>query len=78
MAFEHAADEQLRSPIIIGSALIIVGLLMWAGERFGRRELDLGHIGLGDSIAVGVAQAFRLFREFRVPAPPWRPDSSAA
>lgn len=56
--FEHAADEQLRSPIIIGSALIIVGLLMWAGERFGRRALDLGHIGLGDSIAVGVAQAF--------------------
>jgi undecaprenyl-diphosphatase len=56
--FEHAAEEQLRSPIIIGLALIIVGLLMWAGERAGRREHDLGHVGLVDSIAVGVAQAF--------------------
>ena len=56
--FEHAADEQLRSPTIIGPALIIVGLLMWAGERAGRREHDLGHVGLVDSIMVGVAQAF--------------------
>jgi undecaprenyl-diphosphatase len=56
--FEHAAEEQLRSPIIIGLALIIVGVLMWAGERTGRREHDLGHVGLVDSIVVGVAQAF--------------------
>ncbi len=56
--FEHAADEQLRSPIIVGSALIIVGLIMGAGERVGRREHDLGHVGLVDSIIVGVAQAF--------------------
>jgi undecaprenyl-diphosphatase len=56
--FEHAAEEQLRSPIIIGWALIIVGILMWAGERAGRREHDLGHVGLVDSIVVGVAQAF--------------------
>jgi undecaprenyl-diphosphatase len=56
--FEHAAEEQLRSPIIIGLALIIVGLLMWAGERAGRREHDLGRVGLVDSIVVGVAQAF--------------------
>ncbi len=56
--FERAAEEQLRSPVIIGLALIIVGLVMWAGERAGRREHDLGHVGLVDSIVVGVAQAF--------------------
>ncbi len=56
--FEHAAEEQLRSPIIIGFALIIVGVLMWAGERVGTREHDLGHVGLADSVLVGVAQAF--------------------
>lgn len=55
--FEHAAEEQLRSPTTIGLALIIVGVLMWAGERAGRREHDLGHVGLVDSIVVGVAQA---------------------
>jgi undecaprenyl-diphosphatase len=56
--FERAADEQLRSPFIVGPALIIVGLLMWAGERVGSREHDLGQVSLVDSIIVGVAQAF--------------------
>jgi len=56
--FERAADEKLRSPFIIGPALIIVGLLMWAGERVGRENHDLGQVSLLDSILVGVAQAF--------------------
>ena len=56
--FERAADEKLRSPFIIGPALIIVGLLMWAGERMGSENHDLGQVSLLDSILVGVAQAF--------------------
>jgi undecaprenyl-diphosphatase len=56
--FERAADEQLRSPFVVGPALIIVGLLMWAGERVGSENHDLGQVGLLDSIIVGVAQAF--------------------
>jgi undecaprenyl-diphosphatase len=55
--FEHAAEEQLRSPIIIGAALIVIGLFMWAGDWLGKRERDLGHVGLLDSFLVGVAQA---------------------
>jgi undecaprenyl-diphosphatase len=58
LLFERAADEQLRSPIIIGTALIVVGLVMWAGERIGNRDVDLGKIILLDAIIVGVAQAF--------------------
>ncbi|MGO8813060.1 MAG: undecaprenyl-diphosphate phosphatase [Terriglobia bacterium] len=56
--FERAADEQLRSPFVVGPALIIVGLVMWAGERVGSRAHDLGQVSLSDSILVGVAQAF--------------------
>jgi undecaprenyl-diphosphatase len=56
--FESAAEEQLRSPVIIGTALVAVGLIMWAGERLGRRLHDLGHVGFLDSLLVGVAQAF--------------------
>jgi undecaprenyl-diphosphatase len=55
--FEHAAEEQLRSPIIVGVALIVIGLFMWVGDRLGKRERDLGHVGLLDSFLVGVAQA---------------------
>ncbi len=56
--FERAADEKLRSPFIVGPALIIVALLMWAGERVGSEDHDLSQVGLLDSIMVGVAQAF--------------------
>jgi undecaprenyl-diphosphatase len=56
--FERAADEKLRSPFIIGPALIIVGLLMWAGERMGSEDHNLGQVSLLDSIIVGVAQGF--------------------
>jgi undecaprenyl-diphosphatase len=55
--FEHAAEEQLRSPIIIGTALIVIGLVMWAGDWLGKRERDLGQVGFLDSFLVGVAQA---------------------
>jgi len=56
--FERAAEEKLRSPFVVGPALIIVGLLMWAGERVGSETHDLGKVSLLDSIIVGVAQAF--------------------
>ena len=56
--FEHAAEEQLRRPMIIGVAMIVVALLMWAGERFSRREEGLGQVTFPDSIVVGAAQAF--------------------
>jgi len=56
--FERAAEAQLRSPFVIGPALIVVGLLMWAGERAGAHEHSLGQVSLMDSIVVGVAQAF--------------------
>ena len=56
--FERAADEQLRSPFVVGTALIVVGLLMGAGERVGSENHDLGQVGLWDSTIVGVAQAF--------------------
>jgi len=55
---ERAAEEKLRSPFVVGPALIIVGLLMWAGERAGKENRDLGQVGLWDSLIVGVAQAF--------------------
>jgi undecaprenyl-diphosphatase len=56
--FEKAADEQLRSPLVVGTALIVVALLMWAGEKIGSRTTNLGQVSLLDSIIVGCAQAF--------------------
>ena len=56
--FEKAADEKLRSPIIVGTAMVVVALIMWAGERMGSRDHSLEQVSLADSIIVGAAQAF--------------------
>jgi undecaprenyl-diphosphatase len=57
LLFEHAAEEELRSPLIIGAALVAVGLLMWLGEHLGRQHTELQRITFLDSLLVGVAQA---------------------
>jgi undecaprenyl-diphosphatase len=55
--FERAAEETLRKPWIVGAALILVALFMWAAERVSRRDETLSQVTLLDSIVVGVSQA---------------------
>jgi len=56
--FERAAEEEFRTPMVIGVAMIVVALLMWAGEHFSRREESLSQVSFADSIVVGIGQAF--------------------
>jgi undecaprenyl-diphosphatase len=55
---EHAAEDQFRTPVVIGLALIIVGVLMWLGERTTPSKSHLQNVSFIDAILVGVAQAF--------------------
>jgi len=58
LLFEHAAEEQFRQPLVIGLAMILVALLMWAGERVQHSKAALKDVSFVDSVVVGVAQAF--------------------
>ncbi|MGH9326642.1 MAG: undecaprenyl-diphosphatase UppP [Terriglobia bacterium] len=58
LAFEKQAESVFRTPLVIGIALIVVGLIMWWGEAVSRDEESLKQVGLLDSIVVGIAQAF--------------------
>ena len=55
--FEKQAEHALRSPFVIGGMMIVIGLVMWAGERMGSRKRDLGTVSFLDSLAIGAAQA---------------------
>ena len=55
--FEKQAESTLRSPFLIGAMMILIGVVMWIGERVGSRQRDLGAISLADSLAIGAAQA---------------------
>lgn len=55
--FGKQAETTWRSPFVIGTMMIAVGILMWLGERAGSRKKDLSAVTLTDSLAIGAAQA---------------------
>lgn len=57
---EEIVENVLRDPMIIGMALIVVGLLMGAGEKFSSHERALSDLTLRDAMMIGVAQAIAL------------------
>jgi undecaprenyl-diphosphatase len=54
------AENEWRSLLLIGSMLVIIGVVMWFAERMGTRQRHLGEIGWADAIVIGVAQALAI------------------
>ena len=57
LLFEKQADTTLRTPFVMGTMLILVGIVMWLGENSGRLVRDLGMVSLTDAVSIGLAQA---------------------
>jgi undecaprenyl-diphosphatase len=58
---ESSAEDYFREHIfLIAGALIVVALLMWLGEKAGKLNKPLTRASFGDSLIIGVAQAFAL------------------
>jgi undecaprenyl-diphosphatase len=60
LAFKHQIEHGARSLYLIGTVLIVFGLVMLAAERVGRKERGLESMTPNDGIFVGVAQALAL------------------
>jgi undecaprenyl-diphosphatase len=58
--FEKQAESTLRSPFLIGAMMILIGIVMWVGERIGSRNRNLGAVTAADSLTIGAAQALAL------------------
>ncbi len=58
--FHHQIEDNLRTPPIIGAALIGVGLLMWWADSQARLTKHLETSNFGDAVSIGIAQAFAL------------------
>lgn len=46
--------------LLIGSMLVIVGLLMWLADKFGGQRRPITGINAVDAVLIGIAQAFAL------------------
>jgi undecaprenyl-diphosphatase len=57
---EDTVETTLRNPVVIGTMLIVVGLLMALAERVSRRERGIGTVTLLDAMFIGLAQAIAI------------------
>src|ERR1700727_2821073 len=55
--FDKQADSTWRQPYVIGTMLIVVGVVMWIAEKRRIGSKSMSTIQMSDGIAVGLAQA---------------------
>ena len=55
---EKRIETSFRSPLLMASMLIIVAIVMWLAERVSQFKKPLSQITFGDTMTVGVLQAF--------------------
>jgi undecaprenyl-diphosphatase len=58
--FRHEIETSARSLQLIGGALIVLGLILFAADRFSRKVRTMDSVKLPDSVAMGFAQALAL------------------
>ena len=54
------AETTFRSPMIIGTSLIVMGVLLWAVDRWSARARMIEEVTMRDSILMGCAQVLAL------------------
>ncbi len=57
LALEHKVETVFRAPARIAVMMGVFGALMWAADKAGRKERAASSVGIGDMLAIGLAQA---------------------
>lgn len=60
LLFKDTVETTLRSPYVMGTMLVVVGLIMWAAEKYASHERTMGEMSLADCLVIGFAQALAL------------------
>ena len=60
LLLENAAETIFRSPALIATNLMVMGVLLWAIDRFVSRERGRESMGWKDAMAIGLAQCLAL------------------
>lgn len=60
LALEDAAEGGLRTPALVASVLMLMGALLWAVDRWGRKDRTLASMTWRQAMAIGLAQACAL------------------
>ena len=57
---EDYAESTFRSPLLIALTLIVMGIVLWAADRYAPRDRGLGQMRARDAVLIGLAQIFAL------------------
>lgn len=60
LLFEEHIETTFRNPLIIGIMFIVMGIVIYAADKYSRSEIVLSDIGLKRSFLIGVSQAFAM------------------
>ena len=60
MLLEDYAETTFRSPTLIALTLIVMGIVLWAADRYAPRDRPLASMTLRDAVLIGLAQIFAL------------------
>ncbi len=57
LIFEEHIETTFRNPLLIGIMFIIMGVVIYAADKYSKSEIELMDIGLKRSFLIGVSQA---------------------
>jgi undecaprenyl-diphosphatase len=60
LVLEDYAETVFRNPAVTAAGLIVMGLVLWAADRFAARDRTLGTMRWSDALLIGVAQTVAL------------------
>ena len=60
LAFRHQIENGARNLYVIGTMLIVAGLVLLGAEMVGRRTRGIEEVGRADAVWIGIAQALAL------------------
>ena len=60
LLLEDYAESTFRSPSLIAVTLMVMGVVLWAADRYAPRDRPLGSMTVRDAVLIGLAQVFAL------------------
>lgn len=54
------AEQAFRAPQLIAITLMVMGVLLWAADKWGRQSRSLEQVTMRDAVLIGLAQVFAL------------------
>lgn len=64
LLLEDAAETAFRAPALMATTLMVMGVLLWAADRFLPQDRAIHQMRARDALVIGVAQAFALVPGF--------------